>query len=32
MVAKTVVKKSKTQKEEVAEDFSLNDLVLRGRV
>ena len=32
MVAKTVSKKSKSQQEEVAEDFSLNDLVLRGRV
>jgi single-strand DNA-binding protein len=32
MVAKTVAKKSKSQQEEVAEDFSLNDLVLRGRV
>ena len=32
MVAKTVAKKRKAQQEEVAEDFSLNDLVLRGRV
>ena len=32
MVAKTVTKKRKAQQEEVAEDFSLNDLVLRGRV
>jgi single-strand DNA-binding protein len=32
MVAKTVTKKRKPQQEEVAEDFSLNDLVLRGRV
>jgi single-strand DNA-binding protein len=32
MVAKTVTKRRKAQQEEVAEDFSLNDLVLRGRV
>lgn len=32
MVAKTVSKKSKSAPGEVAEDFSLNDLVLRGRV
>ena len=32
MVAKTVTKKRKAQQEEVVEDFSLNDLVLRGRV
>jgi single-strand DNA-binding protein len=32
MVAKTVSKKSKSAQEEVTEDFSLNDLVLRGRV
>ena len=32
MVAKTVSKKIKPQEDEVAEDFSLNDLVLRGRV
>ena len=31
-VSKTVTKKRKPQREEVAEDFSLNDLVLRGRV
>ena len=32
MVAKTVTKKRKPQQEEMTEDFSLNDLVLRGRV
>ncbi len=32
MVARAVSKKRKPQQEEVAEDFSLNDLVLRGRV
>jgi single-strand DNA-binding protein len=32
MVAKTVSKKSKSAQEDVAADFSLNDLVLRGRV
>ena len=32
MVAKTVTKKRKAQQEEVEEDFSLNDIVLRGRV
>jgi hypothetical protein len=32
MAVKTVSKKRKAQQEEVAEDFSLNDLVLRGRV
>lgn len=32
MVAKTVTKKRNAQQEEVEEDFSLNDLVLRGRV
>jgi single-strand DNA-binding protein len=32
MVAKTDTKKRKPQQEEVTEDFSLNDLVLRGRV
>jgi len=32
MVAKTNTKKRKPQQEGVTEDFSLNDLVLRGRV
>jgi single-strand DNA-binding protein len=32
LVAKTVTKKRKPQQEEITEDFSLNDLVLRGRV
>jgi hypothetical protein len=32
MAAKTDSKKKKPQQEEVAEDFSLNDVLLRGRV
>ena len=32
MVAKTATKKKNQRKDEIEEDFSLNDLVLRGRV
>ena len=32
MVAKTATKKKNLRKDEIEEDFSLNDLVLRGRV